>query len=80
LVDACLEGPEAGVYYRGEAKIENNQTVIVKLPEYVSAFATNFSIPITAIYEDDSNESMMYSTSRIKDNSFNVHGKNGSFY
>ena len=80
LVHACLEGPEAGVYYRGESKIENNQSITVKLPEYVSAFATNFSIQITAIYEDDSNENIVYRTSRVKDNSFTVHGKNGSFY
>jgi hypothetical protein len=80
LVHACLEGPEAGVYYRGEAKINNNQSVTVKLPEYVSAFAANFSIQITAIYEDDSDESLVFSTSRVKDNSFTVRGKNGSFY
>jgi hypothetical protein len=80
LVHACLEGPEAGVYYRGESKIENNQSVTVRLPDYVSAFATNFSIQITPIYVDDSDENIVYRTSRVKDNSFTVHGKNGSFY
>ena len=80
LVHACLEGPEAGVYYRGESKIENNQSVVVKLPDYVSSFATNFSINITPIYSDDSDENIVYRTSRIKDNAFTVHGKNGSFY
>jgi len=80
LVHACLEGPEAGVYYRGESKIENNQSVVVKLPDYVSSFATNFSINITPIYSDDSDENIVYKTSRVKDNAFTVHGKNGSFY
>jgi hypothetical protein len=80
LVHACLEGPEAGVYYRGESKIENNQSITVKLPDYVSAFASNFSIQITPIYEDDSDENIVFRTSRVKDNSFTVHGKNGSFY
>jgi len=80
LVHACLEGPEAGVYYRGEAKIENNQSVTVKLPDYVSAFASNFSIQITPIYTEDSNDEVVYRTSRVKDNAFTVHGKNGSFY
>jgi len=80
LVHACLEGPEAGVYYRGEAKIENNQSVTVKLPDYVSAFASNFSIQITPIYTEDSNDEVVYKTSRVKDNAFTVHGKNGSFY
>lgn len=80
LVHACLEGPEAGVYYRGESKIENNQSVVVKLPDYVSSFATNFSINITPIYSDDSDENIVYRTSRVKDNAFTVYGKNGSFY
>jgi hypothetical protein len=80
LVHACLEGPEAGVYYRGESKIENNQSVVIKLPDYVSSFATNFSINITPIYSDDSDENIVYRTSRVKDNAFTVHGKNGSFY
>jgi len=80
LVHACLEGPEAGVYYRGESTIENNQSVVVKLPDYVSSFATNFSINITPIYSDDSDENIVYKTSRVKDNAFTVHGKNGSFY
>ncbi len=80
LVHACLEGPEAGVYYRGESRIENNQSVVVKLPDYVSSFATNFSINITPIYSDDSDENIVYRTSRVKDNAFTVHGKNGSFY
>ncbi len=80
LVHACLEGPEAGVYYRGESTIENNQSVVVKLPDYVSSFATNFSINITPIYSNDSDENIVYKTSRVKDNAFTVHGKNGSFY
>ena len=80
LVHACLEGPEAGVYYRGEAKIENDKSVTVNLPDYVSSFATNFTVQITPIYSDDSDENIVFRTSRIKDNSFTVHGKNGSFY
>jgi hypothetical protein len=80
LVHACLEGPEAGVYYRGEAKIENNRSVTVTLPDYASSLASNFTIQITPIYTDDSDENITYSTSRVKGNSFSVRGKNGSFY
>ena len=80
LVHACLEGPEAGVYYRGEAKVGNNKSVTVQLPDYVSALASNFSIQITPIYTDDTDGSIVYSTSRVKGNAFTVHGKNGSFY
>jgi hypothetical protein len=80
LVHAAIEGPEAGVYYRGEAKIENNKFVKVSLPDYVSAFANNFTIQITQIYEDTQDENIVLKTSRVKDNSFNVYGKNASFY
>ena len=80
LVHACLEGPEAGVYYRGEAKIEDNKSVTIQLPDYVSSFASNFTIQITPIYSDDADENIVYSTSRVKNNSFSVRGKNGSFY
>jgi hypothetical protein len=75
-----LEGPEAGVYYRGESKIENNKSVTVTLPDYVNALANNFSIQITTIYEDDADENIVYRTSRVKNNMFDVYGKNGSFY
>lgn len=33
--------PKQGLYYRGESTIENNQSVTVKLPDYVRAYATN---------------------------------------
>lgn len=80
LVHAALEGPEAGVYYRGEAKIENNKFVKITLPDYVSAFADNFTVQITQIYEEAQDDNVVFKTSRVKDNSFTVYGKNGSFY
>ena len=49
LIHACLEGPEAGVYYRGKATIENNEFVTIKLPDYVELLASNFTIQITSI-------------------------------
>ncbi len=36
LLHAAIEGPEAGVYYRGEARLTNGQAV-VELPEYFEA-------------------------------------------
>jgi hypothetical protein len=80
LVHAAIEGPEVGVYYRGEAKIENNKSVIVSLPDYVSDFANNFTIQITQIYEGDEDNDLVLRTSRVKNNSFTVYGKNTSFY
>jgi hypothetical protein len=35
LIHACLEGPEAGVYYRGKATTEG-YTCVIPLPSYVS--------------------------------------------
>lgn len=38
LVHSALEGPEVGVYYRGEAQLDNGRAV-VKLPDYFEALA-----------------------------------------
>ena len=46
LVHACLEGPEAGVYYRGTAEITNTHYIQIELPEYCT-YWTNFTISLT---------------------------------
>jgi len=74
LVHACLEGPEAGVYYRGEAEITNNQSTEVILPVYTNNF-TNFSIQLTPI-----DKFIKLSSSKVEGNKFTVFGENGSFY
>ncbi len=48
LVHACLEGPESGVYYRGEAELKNGETW-VELPAYVSRLARNLTVQLTQI-------------------------------
>jgi len=48
LVHACLEGPEAGVYYRGVADISDKYTTI-HLPSYVKYIASEFTVFITPI-------------------------------
>jgi len=79
LVHACLEGPEAGVYYRGKGIITNNEYVKINLPEYVKYIGSNYTINITRIYSGTkTNET--YETSEIENNSFTVYGTNGSFY
>jgi len=80
LVHACLEGPEAGLYYRGKATIDNNASVIIKLPDYVKPLATNLSVQVTSIYSKDNKSKNVYETSEIENNQFTVYGKNGSFY
>jgi hypothetical protein len=53
LVHACVEGPEAGVYYRGEGQIlEENTLVEISLPSYAKHIAKDFTviaIPISDI-------------------------------
>ena len=83
LVHGCLEGPEAGVYYRGRSEITNNKNVVIQLPPYVSTLASNFTIQITPIYDEeteDDSDNVYYKTGIVKYNSFTVYGKNGSFY
>ena len=81
LVHACLEGPEAGIYYRGKAIIENDESVTIQLPDYVEPLASNLSVQITPIYSKTKNVSKnVYETSEVENNQFTVYGKNGSFY
>ena len=78
LVHACLEGPEAGVYYRGKGVINDNISVDIALPDYVDKIATNLTVQITPIYDNTSLKT--YNVSEVKDNKFTVYGVNGSFF
>jgi hypothetical protein len=49
LVHVCLEGPEAGVYYRGKATIDDDGQATVLLPAYVPALATDFTVQLTPV-------------------------------
>ena len=73
LVHACLEGPESGVYYRGESSIKNGEYVEIQLPHYVSKIATNFTVHIMPLCNQ------FYYTSKVINNAFQVFGGNGSF-
>jgi hypothetical protein len=78
LVHGCLEGPEAGVYYRGEGIITNNEFVTIELPGYVNSIAKSLTIQITPIY--DGTQIKTYNTEKVIDNKFTVYGPNGEFY
>ena len=80
LVHACLEGPESGVYYRGEGKITNNYYETIELPCYVHKLASNFTVNITQIYDEISEDNQNLKCSRVLNDKFNVYGKNCSFY
>ena len=78
LVHGCLEGPESGVYYRGEGEITNHVSTTIELPDYVKNLATNFTIHVTPIYSGK--ELKQLYVSRIVNNSFQVYGENCEFY
>jgi hypothetical protein len=46
LVHACVEGPEAGVYYRGKEFV--SCSAIIMLPDYVEWLAKDFTVHLTA--------------------------------
>jgi hypothetical protein len=82
LVHACLEGPEAGVYYRGKGEIVNGTSVDVQLPAYVGALCpgTDFTVQLTPIYDGTIRTSMLYASEVDPGtNSFRVYGENGRF-
>jgi hypothetical protein len=77
LVHFCLEGPEAGIYYRGKGEIINNEYTEVKLPDYVDNFSSNFTVKITPIYN---NKIIILNASEVENNKFKVYGENSKFY
>lgn len=72
LIHSALEGPEAAVYYRGEARLDNGSAVIV-LPYYFEALTRKEgrTIQITPINEPDSLVSQL-ATSRVSEGCFTV--------
>jgi hypothetical protein len=73
LVHACIEGPEAGIYYRGKGKIENDKSVIY-LPDYVKGLGSDFTVQVTPIGKNS-----IYTT-KVVDNSFTVFGESCEFF
>ena len=83
LVHGCLEGPEAGVYYRGKEEITNNESVTILLPDYVKNLVREFTVQLTPIFNKQSqngrNINQLY-TSEVENNSFTVYGENCKFF
>jgi len=75
LVHACLEGPEAGVYYRGISEITNEHHTIIELPDYVSNFAKDFTIHLTPMFK---NKFVQLAYSEVDNNKFTVFSNNGN--
>jgi hypothetical protein len=70
LIHACLEGPEAGIYYRGQSEIIENKKVSILLPDYVSTLGREFTAQVTQIFEG---EFASLACSEVVDNQFTVH-------
>jgi hypothetical protein len=79
LVHGCLEGPEAGVYYRGRGEIINDELVEIRLPKYVKSLAVDLTVQITPIYQGKKITTILSAT-EIEDNAFRVYGDNCKFY
>ncbi len=81
LVHSTLEGPEAGVFYRGEAQLSNGEATVM-LPDYFEALTRkeDRTVLLTPKFEGDEQVSML-AASGVKDGKFRVRmieGKNPS--
>ena len=77
LVHSCLEGPEAGVYYRGKGEITNNSSVEIELLSYVEKLAKDLTVQVTPIYDG---KNRLLNSSEVENNKFTVYGENGKFF
>jgi hypothetical protein len=74
LVHACLEGPEAGVYYRGEGVIPTSRDVgvTITLPSYSEALATAYTVHITGKVDKCDTTLKSYRASRVVGGTFTL--------
>lgn len=84
LVHACLEGPEAGVYYKGDGKIVMGDiSCTIYLPEYTKNFIIGGSVYITPIWDGTTTTPQTFNATHINMNttppSFRVLGSPGGF-
>ena len=76
LVHACLEGPEVGVYYRGEGIIPDDENNIeISLPEYTKDFV-DFTVNITPKFNG---KLRLLNVGDVENGVFKVYGDSGPF-
>jgi hypothetical protein len=81
LVHGCLEGPEAGVYYRGSVELGLEGFVEVSLPDYVASLAYNFTVNLTHIFDENTDTlPKIYSSTLVKNNKFRIYGPVGNVF
>ena len=79
LTHASLEGPELGIYYRGEAETVEGR-VEITLPDYFEALTMqeNRTILLTQVYDEEDDALALLAASRVKDGKFRVRSSNPS--
>jgi hypothetical protein len=81
LTHSSLEGPECGVFYRGEGETDASGTATITLPDYFEALVmpTGRTVQITALYEDDDESEIgKVAAGRVKDGAFRVRSEYAS--
>jgi hypothetical protein len=71
LVHACLEGPENGVYYRGEAELVDGRA-IVELPAYFEALTQADGRTVQLTQVDDGGDLGLFAASPVVDGKFSI--------
>ena len=79
LFHGCLEGPEGGVYYRGEGETVDGKAE-VKLPDYFEALVLRDrrTVQLTAIVEDGKPSFAQLASSRVVKGRFTVYSSTPS--
>ncbi|MCW3816730.1 hypothetical protein ONA91_19985 [Micromonospora sp. DR5-3] len=78
LIHAAIEGPENGVYYRGEGRLSGG-VATVELPAYFEALTRpeDRTVQLTPVFDDDEPVSPL-AAGRVRDGAFRVHTVDGS--
>jgi hypothetical protein len=73
LAHSCIEGPECAVFYRGEG-VTAEGTCEITLPDYFEnlVMATDRSVQLTALFEDDNGPVGFIAAGRVIDGKFKV--------
>lgn len=79
LIHCAVEGPESGVYYRGEGRLVDGMAT-VELPDYFEALtlSEDRTVQLTPLFEDDDEPVSPLAASRVKDGRFRVRTADGS--
>jgi len=77
LLHACIEGPEVGVYYRGEAETDEGRAEIT-LPDYFEALTRpeGRSVLLTQLYQEEDDALALLAATSVIGGKFRVRSSN----